>query len=140
MKLSYFDTAGFAVTVCDREGVVLYQNAKAVLRDGDVLGRNLFDCHKESSARMIRRMIAEGSGHTYETVHSSPAERTAVASADAAGASAAAVAGTAAGASAVACSRSFIHQTPWYAADGSVAGLIEIDIDLPAEVPVYSRK
>lgn len=128
MKLSYFDTAGFAVTVCDREGVVLYQNAKAVLRDGDVLGRNLFDCHKESSARMIRRMIAEGSGHTYETVHSSPAERTAVASADAAGASAAA------------CSRSFIHQTPWYAADGSVAGLIEIDIDLPAEVPVYSRK
>lgn len=113
MKLSYFDTAGFAVTVCDREGVVLYQNAKAVLRDGDVLGRNLFDCHKESSARMIRRMIAEGSGHTYETVHSSP---------DAV------------------CSRSFIHQTPWYAADGSVAGLIEIDIDLPAEVPVYSRK
>ena len=137
MKLSYFDTAGFAVTVCDREGVVLYQNAKAVLRDGDVLGRNLFDCHKESSARMIRRMIAEGSGHTYETTHSSPAERTAVASADAAGASAGA--GTAAGASA-ACSRSFIHQTPWYAADGSVAGLIEIDIDLPAEVPVYSRK
>ena len=33
---TYLDTADFSATVCDREGTVLYQNEKAVLRDGNV--------------------------------------------------------------------------------------------------------
>ena len=32
-----------------------------------------------------------------------------------------------------------LHQTPWYDAEGNVAGLIELAIDLPNEMPVFNR-
>ena len=30
-----------AATVCDKEGIVLYQNKRAIDRDGDVVGKDL---------------------------------------------------------------------------------------------------
>ena len=48
-KFSYLDTVDFAATVCDKEGVVLYQNARAIERDGNVMGKNLYDCHGEKT-------------------------------------------------------------------------------------------
>ena len=32
-----------------------------------------------------------------------------------------------------------LHQTPWYDEEGNVAGLIELAIDLPNEMPVFNR-
>ena len=63
-----------AATVCDKERIVLYQNKRAIDRDGDVVGK-----HK------------------------------------------------------------LLHQTPWYDEEGNVAGLIELAIDLPDEMPVFDR-
>ena len=40
---NYLDTVNFAATVCDKEGIVLYQNERAIKRDGDVIGKNLYD-------------------------------------------------------------------------------------------------
>ena len=37
-----------AATVCDKEGIVLYQNKRAIDRDGDVVGKNLYNCHGEN--------------------------------------------------------------------------------------------
>ena len=34
----YLENVAFAATVCDKEGIVLYQNAAARLRDGEVIG------------------------------------------------------------------------------------------------------
>ena len=42
-----------AVTVCDTGGTILYMNDKArttFARHGDMVGKNLFDCHGERSA------------------------------------------------------------------------------------------
>ena len=64
----YLDTADFSATVCDREGTVLYQNEKAVLRDGNVTGGNLYDCHGDKASMMIRKMISEGSSNTYQII------------------------------------------------------------------------
>ena len=50
--LNWADELTCAVTVCDREGVVIYQNAKARLtfeKYGDLIGKNLKDCHGEKS-------------------------------------------------------------------------------------------
>ena len=67
-QFSYLDNVDFAATVCDREGKVLYQNARAVRRDGDVIGKNLYGCHSPASCEMIRRMIETGMGNTYTII------------------------------------------------------------------------
>ena len=50
-----------AVTVCDTGGTILYMNDKArttFARHGDMVGKNLFDCHGERSREIIRRLLA----------------------------------------------------------------------------------
>ena len=45
-----------AVTVCDTGGTILYMNDKArttFARHGDMVGKNLFDCHGERSREII---------------------------------------------------------------------------------------
>ena len=62
------DEVDCAVTVCDTEGVILYMNEKAratFAKHGDLIGRNLFDCHSDRSREMIRRMLATGGTNAY---------------------------------------------------------------------------
>ncbi|MCQ2306324.1 MAG: PAS domain-containing protein [Bacteroidales bacterium] len=68
VMFDYFENAVFSVTVCDKDGVVLYQNAVARERDGDVVGKNLYGCHGKKSAEMIRHMMETGASNTYEVV------------------------------------------------------------------------
>lgn len=106
-QFDYLENVAFRATVCDRDGKVLYQNAKARSIDGDVVGKNLFDCHNEHSAKLIRHMIETGESHTLESIHGGK--------------------------------RSLFHRTPWYKdADGEVAGLIELGIDLPDRYAVIN--
>ena len=39
----YLENVAFATTVCDKEGIVLYQNAVARQRDGGVIGKTWFE-------------------------------------------------------------------------------------------------
>lgn len=54
-----------AVTRCDRQGTVLYQNARSRTVNGDVRGRSLIPCHNERSRALIARLLAEGGTNTY---------------------------------------------------------------------------
>ena len=57
-----------AVTVCDTGGTILYMNDKArttFARHGDMVGKNLFDCHSERSRGIIQRLIADGGTNVY---------------------------------------------------------------------------
>ena len=54
------DGTDCAVTVCDTEGTVLYQNARSAAVNGDVRGRSLIPCHNERSRAVIRRLLEEG--------------------------------------------------------------------------------
>lgn len=108
MNTNYFDTVpNIAATICDKEGVVLYQNKRAVDRDGDVVGKNLYGCHNQKSGEMIRHMIETGSSNTYQIIRHGK--------------------------------HKLLHQTPWYDEEGNVAGLIELAIDLPDDMPVFNR-
>lgn len=64
----YLENVAFAATVCNREGVVLYQNKTAQQRDGDAVGKNLFNCHTQHTNEKIRHMLANGVSNTYETI------------------------------------------------------------------------
>ena len=57
-----------AVTVCDTKGVILYMNDKAChtfSKHGDLIGKNLFDCHNSKSIEKINEMLATGGSNSY---------------------------------------------------------------------------
>ncbi len=54
-----------AITVCDREGIVLYQNNRSVEVNGDVSGRSMLPCHSERSRQIIDRLINNGENNAY---------------------------------------------------------------------------
>ena len=65
----YLENVGFAATICDKEGIVLYQNEVARQRDGIVLRQNLYNCHGKRAGEMIRHMIETGESNIYEVIH-----------------------------------------------------------------------
>ena len=64
----YLENVAFSAIVCDKEGIVLYQNAMARKRDGDVIGQNLYNCHGKKSGEKIRHMMETGESNTYEYI------------------------------------------------------------------------
>jgi PAS domain-containing protein len=100
-----------AVTVCDREGVILYMNAAAerllAKRGGRaLLGSNLYDCHSPDSQDKIRSLMRDRASNTY-TVEKAEKKR-------------------------------LIHQSPWFR-DGEFAGLVELSFDVPSPLPNVKR-
>lgn len=98
-----------AVTVCDTEGVILYMNEKSKATfsgRGELIGKNLKDCHKPESWDHIQRMIATGESNSY-TISKNGQKK-------------------------------LIYQTPWYK-EGAVAGLVELSIVVPEEMPHFIR-
>lgn len=109
--LRWADALGAAITVCDRDGVILAMNERSkatFAKDGGgaLVGRSLFACHGAASAELIRALVAEGRTNAYTI------EKGGV--------------------------RKLIYQTPWYA-DGAVAGLVELSLPIPAEMPHHVR-
>jgi transcriptional regulator with PAS, ATPase and Fis domain len=103
------ELSGAAITVCDADGIVLYQNEKSkstFAAYGNLLGKSLKDCHKPTSWATIQRLITENVSNTY-TIEKNGIKK-------------------------------LIHQAPWYK-DGKVAGLVEFSIELPLELPHHIR-
>lgn len=63
--IPWADEIDGAVTVCDTEGTVLYQNGRSIAVNGDVRGRSLLPCHNEHSRTIIRRLLDEGGRNVY---------------------------------------------------------------------------
>lgn len=106
---NWAEQANCAITVCDADGVILYMNERArttFASHGDLIGRNLFDCHSQASIDKIRHMLATGESNAY-TIQK-------------------------------AGQRKMIYQTPWRR-DGVIAGMVEISMVIPEEMPHYIR-
>lgn len=100
-----------AVTVCDREGTILYMNEKSCRTfsaDGGekLVGENVLDCHPEPAKTRLAAMLAEGRSNAYTI------EKKGV--------------------------RKIIYQSPWYQ-DGQYAGFVELSLEIPADMPHYVR-
>lgn len=63
--IPWADEIDGAVTVCDTEGTVLYQNGRSIAVNGDVRGRSLLPCHNERLRTIIRRLLDEGGRNVY---------------------------------------------------------------------------
>lgn len=106
-------TDGFlgAITVCDRDGIVVYMNqrSKAVFAKsggGDLVGKSLIDCHPEPSRGLLMKMLAEPITNSYTI------EKNGI--------------------------RKMIHQTPWME-NGEFKGVVELSFEIPMEMPHHIR-
>ena len=100
-----------AITVCDKEGIILEMNEKAcatfAAQGGEALiGTSLFACHKPASIEKIRRMLASGGNNVY-TIEKNGVKK-------------------------------LIYQQPWYK-DGEIAGLVEISLEIPEVMEHHVR-
>lgn len=96
-----------AVTVCDRDGIILEMNDKSAqtfASDGgyELVGRNLLDCHPEPARSKLAGMLAAGRPNTY-TIEKNGIKK-------------------------------LIHQTPW-CRDGRYAGFVEFSFEIPFDLP-----
>ncbi len=60
-KPSWADELDCAVTLCDTEGIVCYQNERSRAVNGDVRGQSLLPCHNDRSREIIRHLLETGS-------------------------------------------------------------------------------
>jgi transcriptional regulator with PAS, ATPase and Fis domain len=55
-----------AVTVCDRNGIILEMNDKAKSTfSGDLVGKNVLDCHPEPARTKLSELLATGKSNVY---------------------------------------------------------------------------
>lgn len=106
-------TNGFlgAITVCDREGIVVYMNERSKAQfvksgDGDLLGKSLIECHPEPARGLLLKMLAEPMPNSYTI------EKNGI--------------------------RKMIHQTPWMEND-EFKGVVELSFEIPMEMPHHIR-
>ena len=106
-------TDGFlgAITVCDRDGIVVYMNDQSKKQfdsdgGGSLVGKSLIDCHPEPARTLLVKMLAEPFSNSYTI------EKRGI--------------------------RKMIHQTPWME-NNEFKGVVEISFEIPMEMPHHKR-
>jgi len=100
-----------AITVCDREGTIVYMNDQSVrtfAADGGktLLGEKLWDCHPEAAREKLCHLMVADAGNSY-TIEKNGVKK-------------------------------LIHQVPWHE-NGELAGLVEFSLVIPAVLPHFIR-
>jgi len=108
---NYFNELPVSITVCDKNGVILYMNAKSIAtfaKDGGagLVGRHLQDCHSPASIEKLNILLSEQKSNTY-TIEKNGVHK-------------------------------MIHQTPWFE-QGEYSGIIEFSFEIPVDVPHFVR-
>lgn len=100
-----------AITVCDRDGVILEMNERAAATfaaDGGarLIGTNVLECHPEPARARLKGMLASGARNAYTI------EKSGV--------------------------RKLVWQSPWYER-GEYRGFVELALEIPEELPHFVR-
>ena len=100
------------VTVCDKQGIIIYMNdcsCQGYAKDGgaELVGKNLLDCHPEPSRSQLADMLANPRCNSY-TIEKNGIKK-------------------------------FIYQSPWYQ-EGKYMGFVELSLEIPLSMPHFVRK
>jgi len=111
MKYSWVKSFPAAITVCDKCGIILEMNDKAIdtfKNDGGekLVGKNLLDCHPAQARSILEKMLLEQKPNSY-TIEKDGIKK-------------------------------LIYQTPWYE-NSTYAGFVEISFNIPFEMPHFVR-
>jgi len=110
--LDWLKEINAAVTICDKQGIIVYMNEKSeqvFKNDGgkDLIGSNLFGCHPEPALTKLKEMLADGSTNVY-TIEKKGIKK-------------------------------IIYQTSWVN-ENAIKGIVEISFNIPGELPHFIRK
>lgn len=111
MMFDYLKTIPAAVTIADKDNVIIYMNDKSIevfKNEGGIglIGQNLFDCHNENSRLIMTEILNTGKPNSY-TIEKNGIKK-------------------------------FIYQAKWYD-DNNQCGLIEFTCEIPFELPHFIR-
>lgn len=111
-NFDYLNEADFAVTVCDKDGIIEYMNLKSATtfaKDGGfgLLGKSLLDCHPEPARSKLSDLLNAPRVNIY-TIEKNDQKK-------------------------------MIYQTPWVE-NGEFKGMIELSLPLAGEIPHFLRK
>ena len=101
-----------AVTVCDKDGIIVYMNQYSIRQfkkygGKKLLGTNLLDCHPEPSKTKLKNMLENQEENMYTTESSNGLKK-------------------------------LIFQTPWRI-NNEFNGIIEISFKLDSQLPNFTR-
>ena len=100
-----------AITVCDRDGIIVDMNDRAAetfKSDGgrELMGKSILYCHPEPARSKTRQLLQEQATNVY-TIEKNGVKK-------------------------------LIYQAPWYR-EGMCAGLVELSLEIPFELPHFVR-
>ena len=100
-----------AITVCEKDGTIIYMNAKSKKtfeKDGGerLIGSNVLDCHPEPARTKLINLLEQGKSNSY-TIEKNGIKK-------------------------------LIHQSPWFE-NGEYKGFVELSIELPLDMPHFKR-
>ena len=111
LNIDWAEEFNGAITVCDREGIIVYMNLVSIEQFGKdggekLLGTNLLDCHPEPARTKLLQMLQQPVDNMYTT------EKRGI--------------------------QKIIYQTPWRE-KGEFMGVIEISFKLTPRMPFFKR-
>ncbi|MGE3062115.1 MAG: PAS domain-containing protein [bacterium] len=110
MIKNFIKESDFGLTICDKEGVIIYMNdkAKIIFRNygDDLIGKSLFDCHPEPAKSKLREMLKSETKNVY-TIEKNGIKK-------------------------------MIYQMPLYES-GAYAGFYELSLEIPMNMPHFKR-
>ena len=111
MEFNWYDELPLAITVCNKDGKILYMNKKASKTfekygSESLLGNNVLDCHPEPSKSMFAAMLINTNTNAY-TIEKEGVKK-------------------------------LIYQTPWYE-NGEYKGYVELSLVIPTEMKHFVR-
>jgi len=65
MNFDYYKSINISITVCDTEGIVVYQNEKSLATFGDKVGQSMMPCHQQRSQDIIRHLLDDAATNVY---------------------------------------------------------------------------
>lgn len=112
METEWHNELPFAITVCDKEGKVVYMNDKSIdtfskYGGKKIIGNNLGDCHPEPAKSLLMEMLKNPVLNAY-TIEKNGIKK-------------------------------LIYQTPWYK-NGEYSGYIELSLVIPNEMKHFIRQ
>lgn len=110
-KKSWFDEFDGSITICNKEGIIIYMNNASKKQfvkygGGNLLGTDLLGCHPEPSRLKLEYMLKTPSSNCYTT------EKEGI--------------------------KKLVHQSPLFE-NGIFSGIIEISFELPQPLPNFIR-
>lgn len=65
MNFDYYKSINVSITICDTDGVVVYQNDKSIKTFGDKTGQSMLPCHQQRSQDIIHHLLDDAATNAY---------------------------------------------------------------------------